>query len=157
MERRDSDLSNLGPIKPLLPWNVYGYTILASLSSFVYGYNTGIIAPAIIFIPKSIPLTTAELSAIISIILIGAMIGSFLSGVVADYFGRRRVITWNNWMMIFAALLAAFGVESAALIVSRFLLGLGVGVASVVPGLYITEIAPPHIRGKLGAINQLLV
>lgn len=131
--------------------------MVASITSFVYGYNTGIIAPAIIFIPRSIPLSTLEISAIVSIILIGAMIGSFLSGVLADAIGRRRVMAWNNMMMLMAAITAALGTDSIWLMTSRFILGFGVGVASVVPGLYITEIAPSHIRGKLGAVNQLMV
>lgn len=150
----DDERAN-GLPKPLLPWNVYGYALTASFSSFVYGYNTGIISPAIIFIPRTIPLTVVETSAIISIILIGAMIGSLASGVLADLMGRRRILAWNNSLMLIAAITAALGDQSYLLMVSRFVLGLGVGVASVVPGLYITEVAPPHIRGKLGAINQL--
>jgi major inositol transporter-like SP family MFS transporter len=143
--------------KPRLPYSVYGYTLVASFSSFVYGYNTGIIAPAILFIPRTIPLTSLETGAIVSLILVGAMLGSFFSGLIADAIGRRRTLAWNNILMLSAAVVAALGESSELLMMSRFVLGLGVGVASVVPGLYITEIAPSHVRGKLGAINQLLV
>lgn len=160
MSEADSDGEANGSGKgerPHLPWNVYGYAAAASFSSFVYGYNTGIIAPAIVFIPSSIPLSVGETSAIVSVILLGAMIGSLASGLVADAIGRRQTLAWNNLLMLLAAIMAALGEDSRALLASRFVLGLGVGVASVVPGLYITEIAPAHVRGKLGALNQLNV
>lgn len=129
---------------------------MASLSSLVYGYNTGIIAPAILFIPDSIEMGTFEMAAIVSIILIGATIGALMSGVLADRLGRRSVLASNNVIMLGAAVLATLGESSELLVVSRFVLGLGVGVASVVPALYITEMAPAHARGQLGAMNQLL-
>lgn len=135
---------------------MYGYAWVASLSSLVYGYNTGIIAPAILFIPDSIEMGTFEMAAIVSIILIGATIGALMSGILADRLGRRSVLASNNVIMLGAAVLATLGESSELLVVSRFVLGLGVGVASVVPALYITEMAPAHARGQLGAMNQLL-
>lgn len=147
--------SSIPPPKPRLPWSVYGYAVVASFSSFVYGYNTGIIAPAILFIPRTIPLSLLATSAIVSIILVGAALGSLGAGTLADLLGRKNAMAWNNALMLVAAVTAALGTSSGALLVSRFTLGLGVGVASVVPSLYITEIAPTHVRGKLGAINQL--
>lgn len=143
------------PPFPKLPWNIYGYTCVASFTSFVYGYNTGLIAPAIIFIPDTIPLGIWETGAIVSIILLGALMGSFFSGLVADAIGRKRVIAWNNYLMVIAAITASLGDNSLWLLVSRLILGIGVGISSVVPSLYITEMAPPHIRGRLGAFNQL--
>lgn len=141
--------------RPRLPWNVYGYSVVASFTSFVYGYNTGMIAPAIIFIPESIPMSVYETGVIVSIILLGAIVGALFAGLVADALGRRRLLAWNNLVMIGSAVTASLGEDSYALMSSRFILGLGVGVASVVPSLYITEIAPAHVRGKLGAWNQL--
>lgn len=140
---------------PRLPWNVYGYSAVASFTSFVYGYNTGMIAPAIIFIPESIPMSIYETGMIVAIILLGAVIGSLFAGLIADALGRRRLLAWNNLVMIGSAITASLGDNSYTLMTSRFILGLGVGIASVVPSLYITEIAPTHVRGKLGAWNQL--
>lgn len=142
--------------RPRISWHVYGYTLGASLSSLVYGYNTGIIAPAILFLPGSLTLSTFETAAIVSIILVGATVGSLVSGLLADRLGRRRVLALNNTVMLSAAVMATLGESSWLLFVSRFILGLGVGVASVVPALYITEMAPAHVRGQLGAVNQLL-
>lgn len=147
--------SSIPPPKPRLPWSVYGYAGVASVSSFVYGYNTGIISPAILFIPRTIPLSLLATSAVVSIILVGAIVGSLVAGVLADALGRRDAMAWNNALMLIAAVTAALGVSQEALLLSRFTLGLGVGVASVIPALYITELSPTHVRGKLGAINQL--
>lgn len=142
---------------PRIAWNVYAYSLVASLGSFVYGYNTGIIAPAIIFIRKSFTPepSAADVGAIVSIILVGAAIGSFLSGNMADRFGRVKLMTLNSGFMMLAAVTSCLGTSARIIFVARFLLGIGVGVASVVPGLYITEIAPTHVRGRLGALNQL--
>jgi SP family xylose:H+ symportor-like MFS transporter len=139
-----------------LPWNVFCYTAVVSFSSFVYGYNTGIIAPAIIFIPQSIPLSIGETGAVVSIILVGAILGAFGSGLLADAAGRRNVLAGNNALMLIAAFTGSLSESWTSLMISRFILGLGVGVASVLPALYITEVAPSHVRGRLGAFNQLM-
>lgn len=138
-----------------IPKSVYGWAAVVSFASFVYGYNTGMIASAIIFIPLSISMSEREIALVVSILLFGAMIGSIISGYMADKIGRRRTIIWNNMVMLLASLFAAFGDSVLLLTLSRFILGLGVGIASVIPGLYLTEISPAHIRGELGAMNQL--
>lgn len=148
--------SNVLPETPSdIPKSVYGWASVVSFASFVYGYNTGMIASAIIFIPLSISMNEREIALVVSILLFGAMIGSLLSGYMADKIGRRKTIIWNNMVMLLASLFAAFGDSVFMLTMSRFILGLGVGISSVIPGLYLTEISPAHIRGKLGALNQL--
>jgi len=146
-------------VQPLLPKNIYFYTAIASFSSFVYGYNMAIIAPALLFLPLRSPLWT---SSIVSITLLGAAVGSLLSGPFIDGFGRRISMIAPNIAIILGVGLSSVSVlgESSTklrivLIMSRFILGLAVGMAAIVPALYITEMAPAQIRGKMGAINQL--
>ena len=88
-----------------------------------------------------------------SIALIGAAIGSLFSGSISDRIGRKNVILVADVLFTAGAALMAFAPTIAWLMVGRLIIGLGVGAASQIVPLYLSEVAPVEIRGKLVAFN----
>ena len=93
----------------------------------------------------------------VSAILIGAAVGALISGWAADAFSRRRTKIVSGSVYVGGALLCAFSQNTLEMVGSRFILGLAVGTASFVSPMYISENAPPRVRGGLTTFNQLMV
>ncbi|KAN0045380.1 hypothetical protein ACTA71_005757 [Dictyostelium dimigraforme] len=127
------------------------------LSTLQFGYNTGVISPTILDIQTIFGLNVNEKSMLVSSVLFGAMVGSFLSGFFVDIFGRKRTLLGNNLFYLLGPLLCSIGRNYATLLIGRLITGVGVGIASSVVPLYITEISPPSFRGSLGLLRQSTV
>jgi sugar porter (SP) family MFS transporter len=131
--------------------------VLGALGGLLFGYDTGVISGAILFIPKDFKLTPFLQGAIVAGLLLGAMIGAAVAGRLADRIGRRRLIIIAAVVFTAGALLAAFAPSVAVLIAARFILGLAVGSAALVVPLYLAEIAPTEARGAITSLNQLMI
>ncbi|KAK5583105.1 hypothetical protein RB653_004695 [Dictyostelium firmibasis] len=127
------------------------------LSTLQFGYNTGVISPTILDIQTIFGLTINEKSMLVTSVLFGAMVGSFISGIFVDIFGRKKTLLGNNIFYLLGPLLCSIGKNYATLLVGRLITGIGVGIASSVVPLYITEISPPSFRGSLGLLRQSTV
>ncbi|MFJ6790649.1 sugar porter family MFS transporter [Streptomyces angustmyceticus] len=138
-------------IKNALIW------VFGALGGILWGYDTGVISGAMLFIKNDIALTPLLEGLVVSGLLVGAMLGAGLSGRLGDSWGRRRLILAASGVFILGTLGASFAVGPVSLIASRFVIGIGVGIASVVVPLYLTELAPKHLRGGLTSLMQLLV
>jgi sugar porter (SP) family MFS transporter len=130
---------------------------IAALGGFLFGYDTGVIGGAMLYIKKDFHASTVAQSSMVSAILIGAAIGALISGWAADAFSRRRTKIVSGAVYVVGALLCAFSQNTLQMVGSRFILGLAVGTASFVSPMYISENAPPRIRGGLTTFNQLMV
>ena len=89
--------------------------------------------------------------------MIACTIGALIAGPIADWAGRKKVLMLCSLLFLISAIFSAFPQTFMELVIARFVGGLGVGVASVVSPLYITEISPAKIRGWLVALNQLAI
>lgn len=141
----------------VLPSTPYLYGAVASLTTFAYGFNAGIISVVIPNIEKAWGLTDSSyvLTFIVTSMLAGAVLGSFLpTWIGLDRIGRKSMIMITNLILIFGALGSFSSQNSAHLITSRTIVGLGIGLGSIMPSLYITEMSPSSIRGFLGILNQ---
>ena len=87
----------------------------------------------------------------------GGCIGALFSGAISDKIGRRYVILWADVLFTLGAFLMWFAPDIQTLMVGRFIVGLGVGAASVIVPLYLSEISPDEVRGTVIAINLLFV
>ena len=128
-----------------------------ALGGVLFGYDTGVISGALLFIPNDFKLSPFLQGAIVAGLLLGAMIGAAFAGRLSDVLGRRRLIIIAAVVFIAGALVCAFAPTVTVLIAGRVILGLAVGSAALVVPLYLSEIAPTEIRGAITSLNQLMV
>jgi sugar porter (SP) family MFS transporter len=137
--------------------NVVATAAIAGLGGLLFGYDTGIIASALLFVKKDFDLGSFEQGMVVSAVPVGAIFGAAVAGVAADRLGRRRVIISAAVVFIAGALLSAAAPGLAVLVIARVLLGIAVGLASANAPVYISEVAPPEARGRLVSYFQLAV
>ncbi|HEY2005839.1 MAG TPA: sugar porter family MFS transporter [Solirubrobacteraceae bacterium] len=128
-----------------------------ALGGVLFGYDTGVISGALLFIPNAFKLTPFLQGAIVASLLLGAMIGAAFAGRLSDRLGRRLLIIIAAVIFTVGALLAAASPTVWVLIAARFIIGLAVGSAALVVPLYLSEIAPTEIRGAIAGLNQLMI
>lgn len=129
----------------------------AAIGGFLFGYDTGVISGALLYIKKDFHAGPTAQEAVVSVLLIGAACGAVASGYLADRISRRNTKIMSGLLYVAGALGCATAPSLAVLIGFRFLLGLSVGTASFVSPMYISETAPQRIRGALTSFNQLAV
>jgi MFS family permease len=136
---------------------VYIAALFAALGGLLFGYDTGVISGALMFIKREFGLTTAAEEVVVSGVLFGATIGAIFGGKAADLFGRRSVLLVTAAIFGIGALASALAPSPTILIVSRVVLGLAIGLASTNVPVYLSEVAPPHARGWVVSLFQLAV
>ncbi|MFI0716735.1 sugar porter family MFS transporter [Streptomyces inhibens] len=136
---------------------IVGIAAIAALGGALFGYDTGVISGALPFMEDHFGLTSLGEGIITSALLIGAAFGSLVGGRMSDALGRRNSLLWAGAVFIGGALAVALSPTIPFMTVARFVLGLAVGSASVITPLYLSEIAPPHIRGRLVSFNSLMI
>jgi sugar porter (SP) family MFS transporter len=131
---------------------------ITALGGLLFGYDTGVISGALLFIGKDFHgVSSTQKELLTSILLLGAVAGALLAGRIADRVGRRRTVLGTAAVFVVGVLLAAFSPGYVVLLAARVVIGLAVGSASMVVPLYIGEVAPPRIRGALVSFNQLAI
>ena len=133
---------------------IYRISTIAALGGVLYGYDMGIIAAAALFVKRTFRLSTVMEEWVVSIVLIGAMIGAIVGGAVADRIGRRATLVWAAGIFILGSVLAPLSTDVAMLIVARAIIGIGIGFTSVTAPVYVSELAPPQSRGVLIGLYQ---
>jgi sugar porter (SP) family MFS transporter len=131
--------------------------LIGALGGLLFGYDTGIIAGAILFIRKDFRLNALAQGLVVSSLVFGALAGAVTTGYLSDRFGRRRLLLLAGAVYAAGAMGAALAPSITALIGCRLLLGLAVGVSSVLVPLYLAELAPTAVRGALTSLNQLMI
>jgi sugar porter (SP) family MFS transporter len=138
--------------------HVFWAAAITALGGLLFGYDTGVVSGALLFLHVDFgKLSSVDKEIVTSLLLIGAMVGAFFAGKVADRIGRRPTVLITAVLFIIGVLGAAFSPTFAFLVVMRFVIGVAVGSASMVVPLYISEAAPPKIRGALVSFNQLAI
>jgi MFS transporter, SP family, galactose:H+ symporter len=130
---------------------------VAALGGLLFGYDTGVISGAILFITKDFELPTRLQAFTISVVLVGCMAGALVAGGVADRIGRRATLLWAGVVFFVGALVSALTPNEAILLCGRFVVGIGIGFSSVVAPLYISEVAPSNVRGALVSLYQFAI
>lgn len=136
---------------------VYTVSAIAALAGLLFGFDTGIISGALLFIQKDIPLTTTMKELIVSSVLFGAMISSLFSGQLTDRFGRRRLMLVISGLFVFGTLIATFATNVNTILFGRLFIGFAIGTGSYTAPLYIAEVSPVELRGALVSLNQLAI
>jgi SP family galactose:H+ symporter-like MFS transporter len=136
---------------------VYVVVALSALGGLLFGYDTGVISGAILFIRQDFALSDISVEIVVSSVLLGALIGAAFGGELADRLGRRKVIILAAAIFALAAILTASVPSVLPLILGRILVGIAIGIASITAPLYISEVAPAEMRGALVSLNQLAI
>ncbi|HVN68681.1 MAG TPA: sugar porter family MFS transporter [Candidatus Binatia bacterium] len=130
---------------------------IAALGGLLFGYDTGVISGAILFITKDFDLPTRLQAFTISVVLIGCMAGAAVAGGVADRIGRRATLLAAGVIFLAGSILSALAPDETLLLAGRFVVGIGIGFSSVVAPLYISEVAPASSRGALVSLYQFAI
>ena len=130
---------------------------VAALGGLLFGYDTGVISGAILFITHDFGLSTQLQEFTISVVLIGCIVGSSGAGALADRIGRRRTLLISGVIFGVGAVASAFAPSVDILLVARFIVGTAIGFCSVVAPLYISEVAPADVRGALVSLYQFAI
>jgi sugar porter (SP) family MFS transporter len=136
---------------------VYIVASIAALGGLLFGFDTGVISGALLFIRQDFHLNAFTEGFIVSSLLVGAMVGAGVSGALSDRLGRRTIILVAAVVFAVGAIGAALSPSVETLIFFRFVLGLGVGTASALVPSYISESAPTDVRGSLSSLFQLAI
>lgn len=132
-------------------------TSIAALGGFLFGYDTGVISDALLYIGPAFGLGDAGKQVVVAALLLGALVGALAGGRLADGFGRKRTLVGAAVVFAVGAVLAGLSPTVGVLVAARILLGLAIGASSSCVPLYLAEIAPPQSRGRLVSLNQLLI
>ena len=133
---------------------LYVVAIVASLGGLLSGYDTGVISGALLFINETWILPDTLQGFLVSSVLIGAVIGAATNGVLADIFGRKKIIMATAVIFILGSVMCAFAPNVYVLIISRIFVGFAVGIVNFVVPLYLSEISPKNLRGTLVSLYQ---
>lgn len=153
----EDDTSLLITFNQKLSYFIIMLTFVASISGFMFGYDTGYVSSALVSIGTDLgkQLTYKDKELIVSATSLGALLSALVSGVAADIYGRKLCIMFSNVMFIIGASVQVCAHSSWEMVLGRFIMGVGVGIGSLISPLFIAEIAPKMIRGRLTVVNSL--
>lgn len=148
--------SSLPPFEGSLPY-ILLLTAVAALGGLLFGYDTAVIAGAIDYLQEKFALSPGMKGWTTSNILLGCAVGAAFAGPLSDAFGRKRMLILAAVLFAVSAVWSAIPRTLTEFILARFLGGLAVGAAAIVSPLYIAEISPAHLRGRLVALQQIAI
>jgi len=132
-------------------------TLIAALGGLLFGFDTGVISGALLFIVPEFHLGAAAQGFVVGVVTLGALGGALLGGAAADAVGRRPTNIAGGATFILGSLVSAAAPNVATLIVGRFVIGVAIGLSSVAAPLYIAELASARRRGTLVSLFQLAI
>lgn len=131
--------------------------LVASMGGLLFGFDTAVISGTVGMVEVQFGLSKLEVGWFTSSALIGCILGAIVAGVLGDKYGRKPVLAFASLLFLLSALGSAIPPTFEILIPARMIGGIGVGIASVLSPLYISEFSPPKIRGRLVALYQLSI
>ncbi|WP_293874258.1 MULTISPECIES: sugar porter family MFS transporter [unclassified Sphingomonas] len=130
---------------------------VATIGGFMFGYDSGVINGTQKGLEAAFDLGRLGIGVNVGAILVGSAIGAFGAGRLADAIGRRNVMMIAAFLFLVSAMLAGAANGSVVFIIARIIGGLGVGAASVISPVYISEVTPASIRGRLSSVQQVMI
>ncbi|MDY3127186.1 MAG: sugar porter family MFS transporter [Corynebacterium sp.] len=131
--------------------------VIAALGGLLFGYDTGVMSGALLFISPEFDMTAVQEGQVTSMLLVGAAIGALTAGRAADRWGRRTTLLIGGVIFVVGSIWCAFAGSVWGLAAARTFLGVAVGGVSIVSPMYIAEMVPPAIRGRMVSLNTLMI
>ncbi|HUH62696.1 MAG TPA: sugar porter family MFS transporter, partial [Terracidiphilus sp.] len=136
---------------------VYLISGTAALGGLLFGFDIAVINGALVFLRKQFQLSDLQTEVAASSLLMGCVFGASLAGTLSDRFGRKRILLWSAALFLISSIGAALPRNLTEFTVARLLGGVAIGMESMLSPLYVAEISPARIRGRLVALNQLAI
>lgn len=136
---------------------ILGISFISALGGYLFGFDFAVISGALPFLQKQFLLDAYWEGFATGSLALGAIIGCLIAGKVSDKYGRRPGLMLSAAIFALSSLGMAFSPNRDIFIAARFMAGIGVGMASMLSPMYIAEISPAHLRGRMVAVNQLTI
>ena len=136
---------------------VYLFAILGGFAGLLYGYDSGAISLALPSITTAFGLNSAEKGLVVSFLLFGALPSIVVFTAMEKKIERRNVLILGGFIFIGGSIFSALSADTMMLMVARFILGVAAGIANMYGLIYLSELAPAHIRGLMSSLYQLSV
>ena len=136
---------------------ILGISLISALGGYLFGFDFAVISGALPFLQKQFALNAYWEGLATGSLALGAIAGCLVAGKVADKYGRRPGLVLAASLFALSSLAMALSPNRDIFIVARFAAGIGVGMASMLSPMYIAEVSPAHLRGRMVAVNQLTV
>lgn len=128
-----------------------------ALGALMWGYDSGVLAGALLFIKPQLHMTPTEVGLVGSALSVGSAVGAVASGLLANPIGRKKLIFIASVVFAIGTAIMTFAAGVSELILGRAILGVGIGLVAVSVPVYLSEISPAGTRGKIGSLTQLMI
>lgn len=135
--------------------SIFFVAITVAIGGFLMGFDASVISGTVKFISLEFDLSDGQLGFAVASLTLTSTLAMMVAGPISDRIGRKRVLLIAASLFFISALYSALAANYVNLVIARLIGGLGVGSALIIPPMYIAEIAPPKIRGRLVSFNQL--
>ncbi len=136
---------------------ILGISLISALGGYLFGFDFAVISGALPFLQKQFALNAYWEGLATGCLALGAIAGCLVAGKISDKYGRRPGLMLAASLFALSSLAMALSPNRDIFIFARFAAGIGVGMASMLSPMYIAEISPAHLRGRMVAVNQLTI
>jgi SP family arabinose:H+ symporter-like MFS transporter len=138
-------------------WYLSFLACTGALGGLLFGFDIAIITGAGPFLMQQFALSDISLGFAFSSLLFGCILGSFVAGRLTDRYGRKRLLVWVALLFAATSIATAVAPNFAVFVIARFLGGLAVGGVSLLSPMYVAEVSPAPVRGRMGTFYQLSI
>lgn len=128
---------------------------VTAVGGFLFGFDNGSISGSVGFLQEKFSLDANGIGWVTSSIIVGCIVGVAVAGPLSDAIGRKKVLLLTALIFVFGVMGEALAHSADLLVAFRILVGVGIGIETTIAPLYIAEVSPAHIRGRLVSFNQL--
>lgn len=139
------------------PSIIYLMSLLSAMGGFLFGYDTGIVSGAMVFVRKVFNLNSLWQELVVSITILGAWVLSLMAGSLSERYGRKTIILYASVVFTIGSVVMGVAWSKYILLFGRLTVGVAIGLASTVVPMYIAELAPSNIRGSLVTLNNCFI
>ncbi|MBS3993054.1 MAG: sugar porter family MFS transporter [Bacteroidetes bacterium] len=131
--------------------------LVVTLGGLLFGYDTGVINGALVFFKDALVLSEAQVGWAVGSALLGCLAGATVAGLLSRELGRKRSLIIAAFLFVVSALGSAYAWDLTSLASFRIIGGVGIGIASMLSPMYISEISPSNKRGAMVSLNQMAI